>query len=194
VRGIRLEDKDEVISMSMLRHTEYEPAERAAYLKMAKARRGGEAEPDVTEGAPEEGEEAAVPAITLSEERYAEMASREDFNLTVTAKGFGKRTSSYEYRVAGRGGKGIANIEVTKKNGEVVASFPVRQADQIMLVTDSGQLIRTGVNDIRIAGRKTQGVTVFKVDEAERVVSVTRLGEDEDEGGTNGNGAGSTDG
>jgi DNA gyrase subunit A len=195
VRGIRLEDKDEVISMSMLRHSEYDVAERTTYLKMAKARRGGEPEPEGAESAPEEGEEAAVPAITLSEERYAEMAAREDFILTVTAKGFGKRSSAYGYRIAGRGGKGIANTEVTRKNGEVVASFPVRQQDQIMLVTDSGQLIRTPVNDIRIAGRKTQGVTVFKVAEGERVVSVTRLGEDEDEGGANGNGgAGSTDG
>jgi len=193
VRGIKLEDKDEVISMSMLRHSEYDVAERAAYLRMAKVRRGGETEPENgAESTPEEGEEAAVPAITLSEERYAEMAGREDFILTVTAKGFGKRSSSYEYRIAGRGGKGIANIEVTKKNGEVVASFPVRQQDQIMLVTDSGQLIRTPVHDIRIAGRKTQGVTVFKVAEGERVVSVTRLGEDDDEGGANGNGGGGT--
>lgn len=181
--------------MALLRHSEYDVAERAAYLRMAKSRRGGEPEPEGTESSvPEEGDEGAVPTITLSEERYAEMAAREDFNLTVTAKGFGKRSSSYEYRIAGRGGKGIANIDVTKKNGEVVASFPVRQQDQIMLVTDSGQLIRTPVNDIRIAGRKTQGVTVFKVSEGERVVSVTRLGEDEGEGGAAGNGGAETDG
>jgi DNA gyrase subunit A len=193
VRGIKLENGDEVISMSLLRHTDYDPAERAAYLRMAKARRGVVDEP---EGAapeastPEEGDEAAVPTITLSEERFAEMAAREDFILTVTAKGFGKRSSAYEYRIAGRGGKGIANIEITKRNGEVVASFSVRQTDQIMLVTDGGQLIRTPVNDIRIAGRKTQGVTVFKVQETERVVSVTRLGEDETgNGDTNGAGA-----
>ncbi|MBV8535277.1 MAG: DNA gyrase subunit A, partial [Alphaproteobacteria bacterium] len=179
VRGIKLEN-DDVISMTMLRHTEYDPAERAAYLRMAKARRGGdEAEAPAETAAPEEGEEAAVPAITLTEERFAEMAAREDFILTVTANGFGKRSSAYEYRVAGRGGKGIANIEVTKKNGEVVASFPVRDTDQIMLVTNGGQLIRTRVNDIRIAGRKTQGVTVFKVGEGERVMSVTRLGEED---------------
>ena len=188
VRGIKLEN-DDVISMTMLRHTEYDPAERAAYLRMAKARRGGdEAEAPAETAAPEEGEEAAVPSITLSEERFAEMAAREDFILTVTANGFGKRSSAYEYRVAGRGGKGIANIEVTKKNGEVVASFPVRDTDQIMLVTNGGQLIRTRVNDIRIAGRKTQGVTVFKVADGERVMSVTRLGE-EDAAEGNGNGA-----
>ena len=190
VRGIKLEN-DEVISMSMLRHTEFDVAERAAYLRMAKARRGGgdEAEAPAETAAPEEGEEAAVPAITLSEERFAAMAAVEDFILTVTANGFGKRSSAYEYRVAGRGGKGIANIEVTKRNGEVVASFPVRDTDQIMLVTNGGQLIRTRVNDIRIAGRKTQGVTVFKVADGERVMSVTRLGEDDAADG-NGNGHG----
>jgi DNA gyrase subunit A len=194
VRGIKLDEGDEVISMSLLRHTEYDPAERAAYLRMAKARRGSDEPegatpeaPSSDTGAPEEGDEAAVPTITLSEERFTEMAAREDFILTVTTKGFGKRSSAYEYRIAGRGGKGIANIEVTKRNGDVVASFPVRQNDQIMLVTDGGQLIRTPVNDIRIAGRKTQGVTVFKVQETERVVSVTRLGDDE---AGDGNGAG----
>ncbi len=193
VRGIRLEN-DDVISMSVLRHAEYDAAERAAYLRMAKARRAPEAGADEAEAAPEsaapeEGEETAVPAITLSEERFAEMAAREEFILTVTANGFGKRSSAYEYRVAGRGGKGIANIEVTKKNGEVVASFPVRESDQIMLVTNGGQLIRTRVNDIRIAGRKTQGVTVFKVSDDERVMSVTRLSEDDAaEGSGNGNG------
>ena len=190
VRGIKLEDGDEVISMSLLRHTEYDVAERAAYLKMAKARRGGaDAEAEAPEtAAAEEGEETGVPAITLSEERFAEMAGREDFILTVTQNGFGKRSSAYEYRIAGRGGKGIANIEVTKRNGEVVASFPVRDTDQVMLVTNGGQLIRTPVNDIRLAGRKTQGVTVFKVAEGERVMSVTRLGDDD--AGTDGaNGA-----
>ncbi|HEX9465466.1 MAG TPA: DNA gyrase subunit A [Alphaproteobacteria bacterium] len=199
VRGIRLEGKDDVISMSMLRHNDYEPAERAAYLKMAKARRGleggGDAEPETAaeSAAPEEGEETAVPAITLSEERFQEMAAREEFILTVTANGFGKRSSAYEYRIAGRGGKGIANIEVSKRNGNVVASFPVRNNDQVMLVTNGGQLIRTPVNDIRIAGRKTQGVTVFKVGDGERVMSVTRLGE-EDAADASGAGNGAANG
>ena len=205
VRGIRLDDGDEVISMSILRHADFDVAERAAYLRMAKAKRiaeGGAGEPEAKggEGAPEaaaaeEGDEAAetgVPAITLSEERYAEMAAHEDFILTATAKGFGKRSSAFEYRLAGRGGKGIANIEVTKKNGEVVASFPVRRKDQLMLVTDGGQLIRIPIDDIRIAGRKTQGVTLFKVAEGERVMSVTRLGDDEEggEGPSGGNNVG----
>ena len=98
---------------------------------------------------------------------------------TVTTKGFGKRTSAYDYRVAGRGGQGIANIDTTERNGRVVASFPVRHQDQLMLVTDGGQLIRIPVDDIRIAGRKTQGVTLFKVEGSERVMSVTRLMTDE---------------
>jgi len=197
VRGIRLEN-DDVISMTMLRHTEFDVAERAAYLRMAKAQRssdgggGDDAEAPAETAALEEGEEAAVPAITLTEERFAAMAAAEEFILTVTANGFGKRSSAYEYRVAGRGGKGIANIEVTKKNGEVTASFPVRETDQIMLVTNGGQLIRTRVNDIRIAGRKTQGVTVFKVADGERVMSVTRLSEDDAAEG-NGNGGAPAD-
>jgi DNA gyrase subunit A len=208
VRGVKLDSNDEVISMSMLRHTDYEPAERAAYLRMAKAKRiaedgVGEAEPEGASAEPavaEEGDEA-VPAITLSEDKFAEMAAREEFILTATAKGFGKRSSAYEYRVAGRGGKGIANIEVTKKNGEVVASFPIREADQLMLVTNTGQLIRIPVDDIRIAGRKTVGVTLFKIADEERVMSVTRLGDDEGAGGngpgsngTGGNGGGAADG
>ena len=124
-------------------------------------------------------------------ERYAELEGKEEFILTVTSRGYGKRSSAYEYRIAGRGGQGIANMDITERNGQVVASFPVAERDQIMLVTDRGQLIRCPVNDIRIAGRKTQGVTLFKVEEGERVVSVTRLS-DETEGNGNGaaNGAG----
>jgi DNA gyrase subunit A len=183
--------------MTVLRHTEYDVAERAAYLRMAKAKRGGDEIDGAAESAaPDTAEEAeeAVPAITLSEERFAEMAVREEFILTVTQKGFGKRSSAYEYRVAGRGGKGIANIEVAKKNGEVVASFPVRNTDQLMLVTNGGQLIRIPVDDIRIAGRKTVGVTLFKVDEGERVMSVTRLGEDDEGEAGAANGSGGANG
>jgi DNA gyrase subunit A len=188
VRGIRLESSDEVISMSMLRHAEFDVAEREAYLRMSKARRGGDPEPEGVAAeapAPEEGEEVSVPAITLSDERFAAMTAAEQFILSVTSNGFGKRTSAHEYRIAGRGGKGIANIETSERNGKVVASFPVGQADEIVLVTNGGQLIRIPVNDIRIAGRKTQGVTLFKVSDGERVMSVTRLG---DEGEAAGNG------
>ena len=201
VRGIRLAKSDEVISMSMLRHAEFAVEERDAYLRMSKARRGNgegvEAEAPEIEAPDSEAPDTDAPGtpiaqITLSEERYIEMERHEEFLLSVTSKGYGKRTSAYEYRVTGRGGQGIANIETTERNGKVVASFPVRDKDQIMLVTNSGQLIRTPVNDIRIAGRKTQGVTLFKVEEGERVVSVTRLGEEDDAGA--GAGAGGTGG
>ncbi|HSE77307.1 MAG TPA: DNA gyrase C-terminal beta-propeller domain-containing protein, partial [Alphaproteobacteria bacterium] len=184
VRGIKLAKGDEVISMSMLRHADFAVEERDAYLRMSKARRGNgegvEAEAPEVEAPDTEAPGTPIAQITLSEERYIEMERHEEFLLSVTSKGYGKRTSAYEYRVTGRGGQGIANIETTERNGKVVASFPVRDNDQIMLVTDSGQLIRTPVNDIRIAGRKTQGVTLFKVEEGERVVSVTRLGEEDD--------------
>ena len=117
-------------------------------------------------------------------EVFEDLASREQFILTVTERGFGKRSSAYEYRTTGRGGKGIANIETTDRNGPVVASFPVASSDQIMLVTDSGQLIRFSVDEVRIAGRRTQGVTLFSIEEDERVVSVAHLREvngDEDD-------------
>ena len=108
----------------------------------------------------------------------------EQFVLTISEKGFGKRTSSYEYRTTGRGGKGIVAMAVTEKNGRIVASFPVEEQDQIMLVTDGGQLIRCGVAEISIKGRKTRGVIVFNTADGERVVAVERLTEEgEDNGG-----------
>ncbi len=190
VRGIKLAKDDEVISMSILRHADFSVEERNAFLKLQRAKRG-EAEPEAKSAEPE-AEEASGAAVTLSRERVAEMEEMQDFLLAITEKGFGKRSSAYEYRVAGRGGQGIANIEVTEKNGKVVATFPVKDRDQIVLVTDGGQIIRCPVDDIRIAGRKTQGVTVFKVDEGERVVSVSRLideGADEAGNGANGGAA-----
>ena len=103
--------------------------------------------------------------------------------LTISEKGYGKRTSSYEYRTTGRGGKGITAMAVTEKNGRLVASFPVEETDQIMLVTDGGQLIRCPVDGIRIAGRSTQGVIVFSTAEGEKVASVERLSEESEENG-----------
>ncbi len=178
--GIRLAAEDKVISMSILRHVHASAEERVAYLKRASAvRRGitGEAEeiaPDVEE---------ATGAIELGERRYVEMSAAEQFVLTVSERGYGKRTSSYEYRTTGRGGKGIVAMAVTGKTGPVVASFPVEDEDQIMLVTDGGQLIRTRVEGIRIAGRSTQGVIVFDTAEGERVVSVERISEDGEQNG-----------
>ncbi|MBT8472874.1 MAG: DNA gyrase subunit A, partial [Marinicaulis sp.] len=128
----------------------------------------------------EDADDADIPDVAISTERLAELGGREQFVLTVTENGYGKRTSSYEYRTSGRGGKGIIAIQTTDRNGRVVASFPIENSDQIMLVTDGGQLIRTTVDGIRVAGRNTQGVTIFKTREDERVVSVGRV-EDEDE-------------
>ncbi|MEN8195657.1 MAG: DNA gyrase subunit A [Pseudomonadota bacterium] len=168
VRGVRLAKDDEVISMTILHHAEIDMEVRNDYLRAAAAlRRAGE----------EEGEAEPTPA-ELSPSEFAKLAEQEEFILAVTENGFGKRSSAYEYRITGRGGKGIANIEMTDRNGPVVAAFPVEPTDQIMLVTDAGKLIRCPIDDVRIAGRKTQGVTLFRVDSDERVVSVARLSED----------------
>jgi DNA gyrase subunit A len=174
VRGIRLEKKDKLISMAIIRHVEATSEERVAYLKMANAvRRGDEGEDE---------EEEKVKAIELSQKRYAAMSAAEQFILTLTEHGYGKRTSSYEYRITGRGGKGIVAMAISKKNGKIVGSFPVEDTDQIMLVTDKGKLIRCPVEGIRIAGRSTQGVIVFDTAEGERVVSVERISEEAEEG------------
>ena len=134
--------------------------------------------------------EEATGAIELGEQRYVEMSASEQFVLTISENGYGKRTSSFEYRTTGRGGKGIVAMAITPKTGNLVASFPVEDADQIMLVTNAGQLIRTRVDGIRIAGRSTQGVIVFNTADDEHVVSVEHIGETgEGEEGENGNGA-----
>ena len=172
VRGIRLGKGDEVISMSVLEHAEIDIEQRDAYLRIAAAtRRAGE------DGEPET---ADLPA--MAQEDFDRFAASEEFVLVVTEKGFGKRTSAYEYRITGRGGKGIGNIDVTERNGPVAATFPIERNDQLMIVTNGGQLIRCPVDDIRIAGRLTQGVTLLRVGEEERVVSVARLREDGEEG------------
>ncbi len=186
VRGINLADGDKLISLSILRHVEATADERAAYLKRANAvRRGAAGEGEETANGNGNGSDAeeAEGAIELGQERYAELSAAEQFVLTISEKGFGKRTSSYEYRTTNRGGKGITAMAVTEKNGRLVASFPVEETDQIMLVTDGGQLIRCPVNGIRIAGRSTQGVIVFSTAEGERVASVERLTEEAEESG-----------
>jgi len=181
VRGISLAGGDAVISMSILRHVEFATGERDAYLRLAASRRR---EAGAAEEAPEEGE--AAPGVSLAEERFNEFAAAEEFILTVSSAGFGKRSSAYEYRVTGRGGKGIEAIDLGREAATtLVAAFPVTASDQIILVTDGGQLIRCPVHDIRIAGRATRGVTLFRIAEGERVVSVIRLGE-EGANGTNG--------
>ena len=184
VRGISLGAEDTVISMSILGHSDATPAERTAYLKQASAlrRQGdeGEEEPVVAEEA-ENGEEGA---FVISEEQFAEMAEAEEFVLTVSEYGSGKRASSYDFRVSGRGGKGIRATDTSKtaEIGTLVAAFPVEANDQIMLVTNSGKVIRVPVEGIRFASRATKGVKIFTTAEGERVVSVERIREPEDNG------------
>jgi DNA gyrase subunit A len=182
VRGIALAADDKVISMTILKHMEATSEERVAYLKRASAIRRGTAEEEAAPAAaaePEDEAEAAGAAIELGEQRYVELSAAEQFVLTVADRGFGKRSSSFEYRTTRRGGKGIVAMNVTAKTGRLTASFPVEESDQIMLVTDQGKLIRTPVSGIRIAGRSTQGVIVLNTAEDEHVVSVERLSEEE---------------
>lgn len=185
VRGISMGQGDRIISMTIVNHVDAEPWERAAYLKRSAADRraaGGEVEEIalVGEEVTEEGQ--------LSDDRYEELKAREQFVLTVSEKGFGKRSSSYDFRTSGRGGKGIRATDTSKtaEIGELVAAFPVDDGDQLMLVSDGGQLIRVPVNGIRIASRATKGVTIFSTAKDEKVVSVERInepdGEDEENG------------
>ncbi len=184
VRGIKLDDIDRVISMTVLTHVDADPSERAAYLKQANMLRRAQGDEIAEEGASEpDADEEVVEGAELTPERFAELSAKEQFVLTVSERGFGKRSSTYEYRISGRGGKGIVAMVVNDRNGPLVASFPVAQSDQIMLVTDGGQLIRCPVGDVRIAGRNTQGVRIFKTDAQEKVVSVEHIPEgDEDVG------------
>ena len=178
VRGVRLAKEDSVISMAILRAVDASPAERTAYLKQAIAMRSaeaGEGEEASAPAADDEEETAGEAPVTLSADRIAELAAAEEMILTVSSEGFGKRTSAYDYRRSGRGGKGLIAHDLTRRGGRLVASFPAEDADEILLVTDQGQLIRVPVGQIRIAGRNTQGVTIFRTAQDEHVVSVERL-------------------
>jgi len=177
VRGVKLSKGDEVVSLTLLHHSDASTAEARAYLKQSNAARRaatGEEEPQVEEAddADDSTEEA-----TLTQERYAALGAREQFVLAMSESGFGKRTSSYEYRVTGRGGSGIVAMGMGKKNSAIIAAFPVEESDDLMLISDQGQIIRVAVSGISIQGRSAQGVTVFRVDEGERVVSVERIEE-----------------
>lgn len=195
VRGIKLEDGDEVISMAILTHVDASPAERAAYMKLAAQMRRAQGEDPVDGGQEIEAEDDAesTGAAELSSERYAELSAKEQFVLTVSENGYGKRSSSYEYRTSGRGGKGIVAMVVNERNGRLVASFPVEHSDQLMLVTNGGQLIRCPIEGVRIAGRNTQGVRIFKTDSEERVVSVERVPDEGGDAQTEGGDAGGAD-
>ena len=184
VRGIRLAEGDTVISMAILRSVDASPAERASYVKQSNANRraaNGE-EGEFEDVAPAEDEDEAAGDAALSVERFAQLGALEEVILTVSTEGYGKRTSAYEFRRTGRGGQGLLAQDLTKRGGRLAASFPVEEGDQILLVTDQGQLIRTPVSQVRMVGRNTSGVIIFRTSADEHVVSVERLadqGEDE---------------
>jgi DNA gyrase subunit A len=181
VRGIKLAKGDEVVSLTLLHHSDASTAEARSYLKQANAaRRAATGEEEVQVEEAEDAEDSTEEA-TLTQERYAELGAKEQFILAVSESGFGKRTSSYEYRVTGRGGSGIVAMGMGKKNAAIIAAFPVEESDDLMLISDQGQIIRVGVSGISIQGRSAQGVTVFRVDEGERVVSVERIEDVSDE-------------
>ncbi len=180
VRGINLASGDKMISMTILSHVDAEASERAAYLKRAAAERralGSDEEEIALVG------EEVSDLAELSDARYQELKAREQFVLTISERGYGKRSSSYDFRISGRGGKGIRATDTskTKEIGELVAAFPIEDADQIMLVSDGGQLIRVPVGGIRVASRATKGVTIFSTAKDEKVVSVERISEPEPE-------------
>jgi DNA gyrase subunit A len=170
VRGIKLSSQDKIISLSILSHTDASSGEIKAYLKMQRDKKI-----DVDDSEDIEQEDDGVEAVNLSEDMFSEMQACEQFILTVTENGYGKRTSSYHFRITNRGGSGIKSITTSKRNGKVLASFQIENADDIMLITKSGQLIRCPVKDVRVAGRNTQGVSIFKTSDQEKVVSASRV-------------------
>ena len=187
VRGIKLAEGDEVISLSILRHEEVDAPTRTAFLRLSTQRRRAGAEE--VEGSeppePEEGEGENGAEASISEEQFADLAAREELLLSITEKGFGVRSSAYDYRITGRGGQGIENMNLARRQDAIVAVFPAGPRDQIMLVTNTGMVIRVPIEDIPIKRRRSQGVVVFKVEEGERVVSVAHLAD----AGENGDGS-----
>lgn len=175
VRGIKLQKEDYVVSMCILNHGSFSTEERDLYIRQSRALRHEAESETETIDAP-----ITNPSARLSEERFQEMLAQEEFLLTISEKGMGKRTSSYEYRLTGRGGQGITNMDLSDKTGMIVACFPVSDKDHLMLITNQGQMIRSRVSEIRVAGRRTQGVRVFRLSGEEKVVSTERLFDDED--------------
>jgi len=187
VRGISLADGDELISMTILQHFDASPAERTAFQKQwaAEQRLAGDEVTDVEDVAADEAEEEGNGIDALSSDRYAEMMLAQQFVLTVNEQGYGKRSSSYEFRISGRGGKGIKATDQSKLDeiGKLIAAFPVEPTDQIMLVSDGGQLIRVPVDQIRIVSRASKGVRIFNTAEGEKVVSVEHISDIGEENG-----------
>ena len=175
VRGIRLAEGDRVVSMSVIRHFEADPAERVAYLKQRRLMAG------VTDEVEADEDEDEAEAGQLSPTRYAEMSAAEDLILTITSRGQGKISSSHDYPVRGRGGQGVTAFEKTMRGGPLVASFPVELSDQVMLATSGGQSIRVPVEQISFRSRSAGGVRVFDTGGTEEVVSVARIADQGDE-------------
>ncbi len=173
VRGIRLKN-DEVIGMTIVQSGNISVEERNAYAKMVRAQLQIDDNDDNTEANEEN-------SIVLTPERFAELQAQEEYILTVTENGYAKRSSAYQYRTTKRGGVGFDSIITNVRNGSVVGAFPVKEEDQVMLVTSSGQLIRTPIKDVRITGRRTQGVIMFRIEKGESVVSVSKIEESDDE-------------
>ena len=156
VRGIKMEKNNFVISQAILKHSLIDMNIRSEYLRFASESRKDK---------------------TFTSEHFDELQKNEEFLLCLTTKGFGKRSSAYEYRISNRGGKGITGISTTPKNGKVIDCFVVNENDQIILVSDQGQIIRVNINQVRIAGRSTQGVSIFKIPDSEKIVNVSRVQE-----------------
>ena len=171
VRGIKLVKGDEIISISVITHADTTSGETKAFLKM----RSKEKDNDDHIDSDDSENDVSEAEVKLSNERYDEMKAQEQFILTLTENGFGKRSSSYQFRISNRGGSGIMCIATSDRNGNVLASFPVNDDDDIMLITKSGQVIRCPVKDVRVAGRNTQGVSIFKTNDNEKVVSASRV-------------------
>lgn len=177
VRGVRLLDDDQVISMSILNNVEATSEQRSDYLRLANAKRRDQ----VAEEGAELEFEAMLEASCLTRELFEAFADKEEFLLAVSEQGYGKRSSAYEYRVSGRGGQGIKNMEMGGRNKHIASTFTVEDDHQVMMVTDAGQMIRMPIHDVRITGRQSMGVTLFRIKDDERIVSVARLREDEEE-------------
>ena len=177
VRGIRLAKDDRVISLSILKGSDASPVERRSYLKQVNALRNAE-------GVETDGEdEVDSPDIELTLERFEALSEQEEFILAISEQGYGKRSSTHGYRVTGRGGKGIWTMDMGDRNRAIAACFPIHDEAEIILVTNGGQLMRCPVDDVRIAARKTMGVTVFRIGAEERVVAVAAVTDTGDNGG-----------
>jgi len=186
VRGIKLAAGDEVVSLALLGHGDASVAEARAYLRQSTAARraaqGETGQEDADTVADDLGDEEGGEEAALSPERYAGLGAREQFVLAVSEQGFGKRTSSYEYRTMGRGAQGIVAMAMRGKNAAIVGAFPVEDSDHLMLITNQGKTIRVPVSGISVQRRSAQGVVLFRVDEGERVVSVERIADSSGEG------------